>query len=1074
MTKPRILIVEDEAIVAMHIASQLELLGYQVAGTAATAEAALGLAEKERPDLVLMDVRLQGPNDGIVAAHQIRDRYRLPVVFLTAYAEDSTLERAKLAEPFGYILKPFEDRELKTVIEMALYKHKADEEIRRLNRLFSVLSQINQAIVRVRSREELFVAICRIAVELGGFRLAWIGWLDAEGQTLAPQAQAGDDLGFLRGRTLALDRSSQSLSLTVRAVLEGRSLVLNNFDSDPCSLPWREQVEAMGIRSAAAFPIRTQGVIGGSLSLYSTEPGFFQEPEVQLLDEIAVDLSFALEQMAIESQRQQAEESLRRARRDWENIFQAIGHPVLILDPEHRIIAANDAALRAARAALPDLVGRPCYQVFHGSNRSCPPEGCPTCSLAVGSPIETIEMEMEALDGVFLVSCTPVRNPAGELEKIIHIATDITRRKEAEEKLAQSEALYHSLVENLPQNVYRKNLEGRFTFVNQRFCQALGQPLEAILGRTSFDLFETGLAEQFQRDDRQVLESGQPLETVEQHQVAGQSPAYVRVCRTPLRDGQGRIIGLQGISWDITEQQRAEEALRQSEANLAAAQQMAHLGSWETDLASLEDLDRNPLRWSDEVFRIFGYAPGEIEVSRRNFFQAVHPEDRPRIQAAVLEALLLRQSYRIEHRIRRADGTERMVQEHAELVCDPATGRPRKLVGTVQDITERQQLEERLRQSQKLESFGTLASGVAHDFNNILSVILMNAEMLLGRPRLDPETLDSVRQIADAGRRAANLTRQLLTFSRQQPMRRQCLDLGAVVGNLTKMLRRIIGEDVSLQCNFSPDLLPVHADVGMLEQVLMNLAVNARDAMPQGGQLIITAERVRLEPDQLASRPGARAGDFACLRVQDTGTGIAPEHLPRIFEPFFTTKEVGKGTGLGLATAYGIIQQHEGWVEVESAPGQGATFKVFLPLSQQGGAADLATPPTPAARGGTEGVLVVEDEAPVRAMVCICLRRLGYQVFEAKNGPEALKVWAQHHSEVDLLFTDMIMPAGCSGVELAQRLQQEKPSLRILFMSGYSADLARNWPLEEGVNYLAKPFSPAALAKIVRDRLDAP
>ena len=1073
MNKPSILIVEDEAIVAMHLAAQLEGLGYQVAGISATAQEAVRLAEEHRPDLVLMDVQLQGPEDGIWAARAIRDRFRLPVVFLTAYAEDTTLERAKVTEPFGYVIKPFEERELKTVIEMALYKHRADAEIRRLNRLYAVLSHVNQAIVRAGSRDDLFQAVCRIAVEHGGFRLAWIGWLDESGQLLTPVAREGAGSEFLSGLSLALDGHPEPLGAVGTVARQGQPCVLNEFPAEGHPPSWRPALAAMAVRSAALVPVLFHGKTAGTLGLYSEERHFFQESEAGLLREIAADMSFAVEQMEKETRRQQAEEAVRQARRDWENIFQAIGHPTLILNNRHQVIEANTAALQLVNARPGELNGQTCFQVFHGPQFACPPEGCGMSRLLQAGVSNPVEMEMEALGRVFLVSCTPVLGPDGALDRVIHISTDITRRRQAEDQLARSEALYHSLVETLPQNVFQKDLEGRFTFVNQQFCQTARRPVHDILGRTDLDLFDPELAKQYRLDDQRVVQSGKILEQVEKMRLPEGSLRIVRVCKTPVRDAQGRVTGVQGLFWDITEQQRAEEALRQSEANLAAAQKMARLGGWETQLNSLETPDANPIQWSDEVYRIFGLDPARAPIHRKTFLECVHPEDRPRIESVLREAIQQRKPYRIEHRIQRPDGTERTVAEYAEVVFDPQTGRPVKLVGTVQDITERTELEARLRQSQKMESFGTLAGGVAHDFNNILSVILMNAELLSVRTYLDADTLDAVRQITDAGHRAANLTRQLLTFSRQQPLRRQHLDLGAVVGNLSKMLRRIIGEDITLQCNFSPNELPVYADVGMVEQVLMNLAVNARDAMPQGGQLVITAERVQVDPARGPLPPGARPGSFACLRVQDTGTGIAPEHMSRLFEPFFTTKEVGKGTGLGLATAYGIVQQHEGWIEVESTPGRGATFRVFLPVAAEHAPAAEAAAPPPPARGGSEGILVVEDEASVRAMVLVCLKRLGYKVFEARNGPEALDVWARHKHAISLLFTDIVMPAGVSGADLATLLRRDNRTLKVVFMSGYSADFSRDWTLEDGVNYLPKPFAPSALGKIVRACLDA-
>ena len=389
------------------------------------------------------------------------------------------------------------------------------------------------------------------------------------------------------------------------------------------------------------------------------------------------------------------------------------------------------------------------------------------------------------------------------------------------------------------------------------------------------------------------------------------------------------------------------------------------------------------------------------------------------------------------------------------------------------EINERKRMEEECRQAQKMETFGALAGGVAHDFNNMLSVIGMNAEFLSLQSDLNAESADAVHQIVEATHRAGNLTRQLLTFSRKQPMHRRCLDINQVPGNLAKLLHRLIREDIHFECRCCPEPLWVNADEGMLEQMLMNLAVNAQDAMPHGGRLIIETRQVHREDDGVQRAQGARAGDFVCLTAQDTGSGIAPELLPRIFEPFFTTKEPGKGTGLGLSIVYGIVQQHEGWLEVMSSVDVGTTFNIYLPVASPSVQSLANTGPSAPASGGTESILVVEDESALRSLMGQCLRRYGYHVIEAKDGVEALTLWAQHRDGIQLLITDMVMPAGLGGRELAKRLRTEKRALKTIFVSGYNAELSGQEGLRDSLHYLPKPFTPSVLAKKVRDCLDA-
>jgi len=402
-----------------------------------------------------------------------------------------------------------------------------------------------------------------------------------------------------------------------------------------------------------------------------------------------------------------------------------------------------------------------------------------------------------------------------------------------------------------------------------------------------------------------------------------------------------------------------------------------------------------------------------------------------------------------------------------ELADDLAFG-----IAALRSRAQRKQLEEQLRQSQKMEAVGQLAGGVAHDFNNILTVIQGNASLLLN-PQLDPKDKSGCsQQIVQAAERAASLTRQLLIFSRKQVMQPANVDWNEVVGNMTKMLRRVLGEDIVLQTNYAPNLPLIHADVGMLEQVLMNLMVNARDAMPTGGQLSIITRTEEFAKAQVEKNPDAVAGLHVCLTVSDTGCGIPKQNMPRIFEPFFTTKEVGKGTGLGLATVYSIIQQHHGWITVASEVKKGATFNIYFPAmkgervgKEVNGAADKLP-------HGTGTILVVEDELAVRVLVSHLLQRCGYTVLQAETGVAALKIWQENQDKIQVLLTDIVMPDGMNGYELAQQLRAAKPKLKVIYTSGYSGEVVgKSLNLSEGANFLQKPYPPQKLLQILQDNL---
>jgi len=394
--------------------------------------------------------------------------------------------------------------------------------------------------------------------------------------------------------------------------------------------------------------------------------------------------------------------------------------------------------------------------------------------------------------------------------------------------------------------------------------------------------------------------------------------------------------------------------------------------------------------------------------------------------------------------------------------------------GYATEITERLNLDAQLRHSVKMEAVGQLAAGIAHDFNNILTVVQGHSNLLLAALKENPQHSTPLQQICHSTDRAGNLIRQLLMFSRKQVMQARHLDLNEAIHNIDRMLQRMMGEDIAIEILEHENLPAIYGDTGMIEQVLMNLAVNARDAMPLGGKFVLATTIEKFTDSATSLNPEARAGEFVCLTVCDTGCGMDPITLNRVFEPFFTTKEVGKGTGLGLATVYGIVKQHQGWIEVESGVGAGTTFRIYWPSQAKVARAMPTAPVSEKVQGGTETILVVEDEGALRELVTEILSLYGYEIVCASSGVEALRVWETHHDDIDLLLTDMMMPEGVSGRELAERLQKQEHGLKVLYTSGYSPGMAgKDLALLEGFNFLPKPYPPTRLAEVVRECLDA-
>ena len=700
-----------------------------------------------------------------------------------------------------------------TLMQDITGRKKAELRVQQLNRMYAMLSDINGMMMREKDPQRIFADACRIAVDKGNFRGAWIGLPDETGRWLRPAAAAGVIDGYLEFINIDLGDPVLSGGPAGRCYRTGQCATCNDIATDPRFEPWRREALKRGYRSSGVGALKVEGKVVGIINLYGNEPDVFDIEEVALVEELAGNIGLALEM-------------------------------------NHREVA----------------------------------------------------------------------------------------RQAAEAGLHESEERFRQLAENMNQVFWMTDI-------------AKGQMLYI-------------------------------------------SPAYEKIW--------GR---------------------------------------------SLESLRAQPFTW----------------------IEAIHVEDRERVRQAALSQQALGK-YDETFRVVRPDGSVRWVRDRGFPVRS-ADGVVVRIVGTVEDITERRQLEEQLRQSQKMEGIGQLAGGVAHDFNNILAAMMMHTELTEMMEGLPEPAYEKLRQLRGFAERAANLTRQLLLFSRRQLMQPRDLDLNDALAGTAKMLQRLIGEDVQLRLNLHPRVLLTHADPGMLDQVLMNLVLNARDAMPDGGTLLVETSETTLDAANAGGTSDLAPGRYVCLKVSDTGSGIAPEHLLRIFEPFFTTKEPGKGTGLGLATVFGIVRQHGGSISVDSTLGRGTTFRILLPAIAQ------AAPAQAAARStlprGTETVLLVEDEAIVCEAITTTLQRAGYRVLQAGDGPEAIKVWEQHRDEIRLLLTDIVMPQGMNGRELAARLRTSDPALRVIFMSGYSADMAgRELTLHAGQDFIQKPYSSQQLLEAVRNALD--
>ena len=663
------------------------------------------------------------------------------------------------------------------------------------------------------------------------------------------------------------------------------------------------------------------------------------------------------------------------------------------------------------------------------------------------------------------ISAAPLHDAAGSCAGVALNLLDITEQTKTEEALRRNESLYRATFDQAAVGMNYVSLDGRFLRVNPKYCEITGYSQEELLQLRFQDLTHPDdLAGTAEHTQRLLAGQGETGSQDKRYIRKDGSVVWVHITSSLLRAASGDPLHFVGVAEDITERLHAVEALRHSKERFRRLVDSAPEGI-------LVHRDRSISYANPKALAMFGAASAETLLGR-DLLELVSAEDRDAVAERAARNVPVPP---IERSYLRLDGTPFPVEVSAAPI--EYDGQPATLV-FLGDITQRKQaeeqkrhLEEQLLQAQKMESLGRLAGGIAHDFNNHLTVITGYCDMLLGR--LDPgdSTREEVEEIRAAGDRAGALTQQLLAFSHKQIVECKPVCLNHVVEESGKMLRRLIAEQVEITTRLDPSLGVVVADRGQMTQILMNLAINARDAMPSGGRIVIETANVDLVRNATLPHKDARPGPYVVLSVADTGAGMSAETIQHVFEPFFTTKGMGIGTGLGLSTVYGIVRQCGGWIHVESRLGEGSRFLIYLPRGAGAAESPAASPPAAEVPAGAETVLLVEDQPEVRRLAFRILKSNGYRLLEAGSGPEALSLSRDHAGPIHLLVTDVVMPA-MTGRELATLLIETRPSMRVLYVSGYTADvLGREGALDSGVAYLAKPFTPAQLSIKVREVL---
>ena len=941
-------------------------------------------------------------------------------------------------------------------------------ELHTLNRALQAINNCNRALLHANEEMELLHEICRIVVETGGYKMAWVGYAeDDEEKSVRPVAQAGFEEGYLQTVKLSWADVEHGQGPTGTAIRTGLPSVINDVLEDPRFLPWRKEAIKRGYTSNQSFPLKQGDKVFGALAIYSVMPDAFNAEETKLLTSLADNLAYGITMLQTRKARKLAEEELRQSEARYRSLFQNKHTVMLIIDPDDgTIVDANPAAVAYYGWELAQLRQMNIREINLSTAQEVKSEmenvfkHKKTCLLFRHRLADGSIRDVEVFSG-------PI--PFHDKSLFYSIINDITERVQMEHALQASERRFRSITEQIVEMVYVTDDKGRLTYVSSVMEEMFGIDAHEAIGH----LFTDYLAEEEISRALAIFSNALQdhlTDLVIELQLKKKNGSLF-VGEVHVRHYSDQVsYGMIGLIRDVTDRKRYEQEILESKEFLKDIYDAVNHSIFVVDVLP------------DGTYRLKGVNPCHEKLTglRSDAIAGKAPEEflDPAIAESVThhygDCIRAGKSIHYEELLP-FQGKETLWETVLNPVCD-GNGSIHRIIGTSTDITERRQTEEersklevQLQQSQKMEMVGRLAGGIAHDFNNMLTVILGHSEMAL--ELFDPsETvygdLEAIRQ---AAARSADLTRQLLAFARKQIVVPKVLELNTAVEELLPMLRRLIGEHISLV--WIPDCKnsQVNIDPSQIDQILVNLCVNARDAITGNGR--ITIESGSHSAPKIASKassPEDRPISYVTLSIRDDGNGIDPNDLEHIFEPFFTTKDLGKGTGLGLSMVYGIVKQNNGTVECQSEPGKGTTITIHLPLYHAEATVDHAAKPEQLSYKGHQTILLVEDELPILNLCKLMLERNGYLVLATATPLEALMAAENYKGTIDLLLTDVIMPE-MNGSELSKKLRLRRPELKSLFMSGFTADIiANNSVLDHGVNFIQKPFDIKSLTKAVQ------
>ena len=950
--------------------------------------------------------------------------------------------------------------------------------ITRLSQLFVALSQCNKAMVHSKSEEELLPQICRAVVQYGGMKMAWVGRVDKATDRVRPVASYGSGTEYLDEIQILTDgKNPLGKGPVGTSIRKNTPIWIQDFLNDPNAKPWHERGAHYGWLAAAALPLLTKGQPIGALVLYADTIHAFDDETRKLLIEMASDISFALDNFIRNAEHREAVEELYQNRNMLAHILNSMPQGVFWKDRNSVYLGCNEVFAQNVGLSKPeDIIGKTDFDL------PCPKDGAEGCISDDKAVMEGNRSKYHILEPIHQVDGTPrwldtakmpLTDSAGRVYGVLGVYEDITARKQAEEKLRESMEKYRVLTENMKDVVWTLDTQTqRFLYVSPSIEKLRGYTPDEVMSKPMGAAFmpeDMAAAEDRMRQRASDLLSGK----------ASPNRFYTNEVKQPRKDGsivwtevvsnyylneKTGHVEVNGVTRNITERRQAEEKLRESQLLteeilntipvkvfwkdknlrfLGCNAEFAHDAGF-SDSKDIIGKDDSQMRWRDQA-RAFCDSDSQVIESGCPQFLSEESQTTPDGNTVTLLASKIP--------LRNSKGE----------ICG--------VLGMYMDITKHKQMEEKLMKGQRMESIGRLAAGVAHDLNNILTPIILSADIL--RSTTEPDERESlISSIAECAQRGANVVEQVLTFARGAKGERMPLNLNRLVQDMEKIMHETFPKNITINNTIASDFWAIVGDPTQIHQVLLNLCINARDAMPDGGALLISGENQDIDEAFAAMVPDAMAGDYAVLSISDSGTGMSRNIIDKIFDPFFTTKEVGKGTGLGLSTAIGIVRSHGGFVTVESEVGNGSTFKIFLPAEKTGATESRHSANKEMPQGRGETILVVEDEAFVVEVTSMLLKKNGYKVLTAADGIDALARYREHSNAIKIVITDVMMPR-MDGVQLSGALKEINPQVNIIASTGHATEGQHAELKALGVHViLSKPYDAGKLLTTLHDAIN--